>query len=319
MSITRADDLAHPASTDWLWRESAYFNFHDSRGRVAGMSTIGVRPNQNQVEGLMGISLNHDQILMYGARGSVEPEGAGLHGVKGIAYQMVEPLKKWRVRAQADFISCRATDGANQGPLLPVELDLVFEAMAPIYEFSSEALASFIGRSKHFEQNGRIEGWAVVDGRTFEIEGFGNRDRSWGIRDWVKTDHWFMVYAFFGPHLTINAGLAVTQDDSIEIGYLFHQGANVPVTSFQIDLETNPISGLPQAARVQIATDDGRTFPLQIQVRSIIPIFKSQGEGQVRWYECLSQITWGRQTGCGTLEVVKTLQRARHSNSETRG
>ncbi len=310
MPLTEADELIHPASDDWLWRESAYFNFHDILGRVAGMTTVGVRPNQNRVEGLMGVSLNHRQVLMYGVRGSVDPDGGGLHGIEGIHYEMIEPFKKWRVRGQADFVPRRASDGASLGPPVPVDLDFVFEAMAPVYEFSSKALAPFIGQSQHYEQNGWVEGRAIVDGQTFDLQGFGNRDRSWGVRDWVKTEHWFMVYAFFGPHLTINAGLAVTQDDAIEIGYLYDQRANAPVTRFQIELETGPDDGLPRAAQVEVGTPDGRSFTLDIQVNSIIPIFKDQGEGGIRWYECLSYITCGQHTGCGTLEVVKTLRRS---------
>jgi hypothetical protein len=105
MSITELDELQHPASDDGLWRESFYFNFHDASGKIAGMTTAGVRPNQNRVQGLAAIFLNPQQTLRYGIDCPLDAQNAGLYAVGGISYKILTPLEKWRVMVKADFTS----------------------------------------------------------------------------------------------------------------------------------------------------------------------------------------------------------------------
>jgi hypothetical protein len=313
MSITELDELQHPASDDGLWRESFYFNFHDASGKIAGMTTAGVRPNQNRVKGLAAIFLNPQQVLMHGVDCPLDAENAGLYSAGGISYEILTPLKKWRVRAEADFTSvdpCQTHQGdPSTQAIVPASFDFTFDALDPAYEFPPDVIEPLGGRARHYEQNGRIEGSVVVGSQEFAVNGFGARDHSWGIRDWLKADRWSMIFAQFGPRFTANVVLGAVQGQEVSIGYIFQGGINIPIKDAQFDVETDPVSGLSQEAQIEVTTVDGQSFSIQGSVNSIFPIFLSQGQGQVRWYECSTRFTCAQQTGYGMLEVVQTLHR----------
>ena len=116
MSITELDELQHPASDDALWRESLYFNFHDASGKIAGTTTVGIRPHQNRVNGLAAIFLNPQQTLRYGTDCPLDAQNAGLYAVGGISYKILTPLEKRRVMVKADFtgVDPHQTDQGNQ-------------------------------------------------------------------------------------------------------------------------------------------------------------------------------------------------------------
>jgi phosphohistidine swiveling domain-containing protein len=118
MSITELDELQHPASDDGLWRESLYFNFHDASGKIAGTTTVGIRPHQNRVNGLAAIFLNPQQTLRYGVDCPLDAQNAGLYTVGGISYKILTPLEKWRVMVKADFTGvdpCQTSQGNQAG------------------------------------------------------------------------------------------------------------------------------------------------------------------------------------------------------------
>ncbi|MCK9505830.1 MAG: hypothetical protein M0Q95_16840 [Porticoccaceae bacterium] len=98
--------------------------------------------------------------------------------VKGLHMKILEPL----VSAEFSFKGKR------------IELDYHFEAMHPIYPFSSHKNGCppyyAIDRT---EQHGKIKGTLKVDGRNFEFDTIGQRDHAWGPRVWGLNQHykWF--------------------------------------------------------------------------------------------------------------------------------
>jgi len=310
MSITELDELQHPASDDGLWRESLYFNFHDASGKIAGTTTVGIRPHQNRVNGLAAIFLNPQQTLRYGIDCPLDAQNAGLYSVGGISYKILTPLEKWRVMVKADFTGvdpCQTSQG-NQATI-PAGFDFTFDALDPAYEFPPNLLEPLVGRSRHYEQNGRIEGSVIVGGQEFAVNGFGARDHSWGIRDWLKADHWAMLFAQFGPHFAANVALVVGRGQEIGMGYVFRDATHIPVKDVQVAVKTDLASDLPQEAQIEIVTVDNQNFSIQGAVNSIFPILMSQGQGQLRWYECSTRCTCAQQTGYGMLFVAKALHR----------
>jgi len=315
LGIEDVDELQHQPTDEPLWRESLYFSFHDGGGEIGGMTTIGIYPNQNQVEGFAAIFLPSPGILLHRTEGTMEPRQAGLFSVRQISYEMLAPLQRWRLIAAADFDWVEPEPSAQGVHLveekIPAGFDLSFDACSPVYEFPPISLGLLKGAARRFEQTGRVKGTVFVDGKTLPLRGLGFRDHSWGVHDFSGLGHVVTLYAQFSPRWTVNAVWGIGHGHKVAAGYVCRDGVNVAVDDVQVELESDPLSDLPRLAQAEIRTADGRSFRLQAQPRSVLPILLRQGEKQMHWYECSTHFADGQQRGFGIMEVTRLARQVR--------
>jgi hypothetical protein len=117
-----------------------------------------------------------------------------------------------------------------------VELDLVFEPTGPAVDFSllltdAEREAVRPLGDHHIEQAGTFVGRVGIDGRGFDIQGWGSRDHSWGRRDWSAYDHSHLFLARFGDDLVVHALTVVSNGRLVEGGFLWRDGRAERITS----------------------------------------------------------------------------------------
>jgi hypothetical protein len=174
-TLTDKDELLHRPTADSKWRESYYFNWVDLENKVSGFSTIGVMPNENKREFVLALFVDSQMEVHY-----QEPEldrytkdiNAMLQDGK-LAYKLIRPFKMWQINY-------------NSGKL---KFELTFKTRFPTYNFATDSSGSW---HHHFEASGIISGRIeYANGTTKNIRGYGQRDKSWGQRDWHKFDHWF--------------------------------------------------------------------------------------------------------------------------------
>ena len=123
--------------------------------------------------------------------------------VGGVRYERVEPMRQWRITADADAF-VRDLDGRKDPRPTRLRLDLTFHALAPAIGSdgqgragagASAATRQHVGKG-HLEQAGRWTGWIEADGRRHDLaEARGNRDKSWGPRRWggPRMWRWFSI------------------------------------------------------------------------------------------------------------------------------
>lgn len=314
MEINAADELGHAPGEERLWRESLYFNFHDRTGRVGGMTTIGVLPNQGRVQGLAAVFSSASAVLFYHTEVPLGATEGGLCSVPGITYELVAALQRWRFGAAADFELIGppgAAAGAAQPPAsLAASFDLTFDALSPAHDFPASDIERISGPSRHFEQNGRVRGRVTIGALTLAVEGYGFRDHSWGVRDLSRADQVINIFAQFGPDLTVNAVLQSATEQRVASGYVTRHGVNRPVTEVQTVVYTDSLSGLPKVARAEIGTLDGQHLQLQADVTAVLPILLDHGGARLNWYECSTRFTHEGRMGYGILEVTELVRSA---------
>lgn len=160
MCVADRDEFEHQPSEERLWRESFHLNFHDRGGRVAGMVSVGVRPNQNLFEGFAVIFLD-GRVLFHRTGGGLDTAEAGLFVVPGIQYEILTPLESFCYAANAAFVEVDPAQIVRGAALpeatLPAGFDLAFGALAAPYRFprSDDSLA---GPAEHFEQDRSVRG-----------------------------------------------------------------------------------------------------------------------------------------------------------------
>jgi hypothetical protein len=201
--LSEEHDFQHPVESDEAWSESYYFNGYDP-GADAGLFTrIGIRPNEGTID--VGCSIwlpGHEMAFLRGLREQRAMVDRVLE-VGGVRYEMLEPLKRWRITAEGE-----ARIGDLKKRTLrkaPLALDLTFDALIPAIGSDGQgregkgasAEARKMTGKGHLEQAGRWSGWIEADGVRHELsaEARGNRDKSWGPWRWggPRMWRWFSI------------------------------------------------------------------------------------------------------------------------------
>ncbi|MBI9077439.1 MAG: hypothetical protein JEZ02_18675 [Desulfatibacillum sp.] len=178
----------HSPTADPFWQESWYFNFADPVSHVYGLARIGYRPSTGQADGLLLASIGGKPAMLYPAVGKrlssgdvrIAPPGSLKTG--GLEFVCQSPMDTW--------LLCLNTRS--------IDLELVFQTMTPMYMFPE--VVTLDGQSaaaSHYEQAGRVTGGIRCKGKTVEVNGWGQRDHSWGPRHWSGVGSWTWISAQF--------------------------------------------------------------------------------------------------------------------------
>jgi hypothetical protein len=195
------------------WRESYYFQFIDLKLGMGGYHGPGYRPRKGY-SGVLHVLWGRDMPTLVATEKGKYSEHNAVHPVGGFEWEIVEPLKKWRIRFDGRLndggrdpaIPIEAVVGVADGPgeKVDVSYDLTFERDKPAYIYDENPGwdGLFDG---HIDEVGTAKGTLQIAGKTYEIDGRGCKDHSWGARDWGKPKGWRWIDMLFeeGPEVTV--------------------------------------------------------------------------------------------------------------------
>ena len=245
VELLDTDEYAHTPTERRDWRESYYFNWVDLDTGVSGFSTIGLLPKDSKREFVFALFNNGERDIYF-----VEPEGEvppDFHmslsdGV--LSYVLVEPFKEWRIRYKGKKI----------------DASIEWTGRFPAYDFGQGSGTSWEG---HFEQSGHVRGTIIFsDGRTIEFDGLGERDKSWGSRDW-HIENWYALHAQF-DEMSIGLRLDTVKGKIHPSGGISTVDGHSPIV--RVDLETiyhNEQPRLPAGALTKVFGEDGSCYTLR--------------------------------------------------------
>ncbi|CDO87983.1 hypothetical protein [Mycobacterium triplex] len=227
------DEFMHHPGPHRVWQESFFFSWFDAGADATGLARIGYRPSDHTADALLYTMRNgrvEGGYARLNARFTGTPDPGRLR-IGALEFHMSEPMSKWR-------ILLRGRD----------EVDLTFTALHAPYDFRAEAPpGQYIPpgiADVHMEQSGRVTGTIRMNGATYEIDGLGQRDKSWGDRDWRTIEGWNWIPMLFGPDFTMNCTLLINGGRAYPCGYIHHDGANHAVRELAVDYE----NGRPSCA-----------------------------------------------------------------------
>ena len=298
-------DFAHPVEGDTAWSESYYFNSYDPAVDTGFYSRIGVRPNEGTIDvglaiwkpggGLAHVRFVREQKEMIERKLEVGP----------VTYEMIEPLKKWRLTAKGD-----STSG-------PVAMDVTFDALMPAIgadgqgkegSGASVETRGSVGKG-HLEQAGKWSGWIEVDGKKLEFgpDARGNRDKSWGPRRWggPKMWRWFSINIDDNTHF---GGIRIGTDaGDLHRGWVWKDGSNASIAEWKVtsDLEDD---GVTHKTTYVVATDkDGKTHELRADLLRVEPGPAGVRPNTTIVNEGLAKWTYEGRSGYGISEYLHQL------------
>ncbi len=179
--VSPDDEQRHPPDAEDLWNESYYADFVHEDGSWGGWLRLGLYPNRRVAWWTTWI-VGSDRPGVCSVRYDAPvPAGTGLVAEDAairIELDIVQPLEQFRIAASAPAeVFGHPTEVYAGGHGRPAQLDL-------------DLTWTTDGTPYHYDLTTRYEipctthGTVTIDGETLTVRGQGQRDHSWGVRDW---------------------------------------------------------------------------------------------------------------------------------------
>jgi hypothetical protein len=184
-----ADERRHPPGPERLWNESIYLDWFDPEGRTGGYVRLGMYPG-------LGVSwfwcclvdADRPTVLVVDHEAPIPADPSLEIRAPALWADLIveEPLTHFGVGVEAfgvaidDPADAYAADpAAIRGDRTPVGVDLGWETDLP-----GGSGGFHYGVTTRYEIPCRVTGEVLVGDRRIELDGWGQRDHSWGVRDW---------------------------------------------------------------------------------------------------------------------------------------
>ena len=259
--VLPADEHRHEPDDEALWNESYYCDFVQADGSLGGWLRLGLYPNLGVAwwtawivrPGHPGVcSVDFHMPIPPGTSLATESASDAAHPAT-IEIDIRRPLEEFRLAVpsmQAQQFA-QPEDVYTDTDWEPVEasLDLTWTTDGVPYHYDV---------TTRYEIPCLVSGTVTVGGETYSVEGQGQRDHSWGVRDW-----W--AFGWCWNSMRLDDG---TRTHAVDIRFEGFQaffgyvqtpdrtpdrtpGVAHPVTALKVSEDLGP-HGLPTTARVEL-------------------------------------------------------------------
>ena len=242
------DEARHPSGDELLWNESYYLDFVDGTGAVAGYIRIGLYPN-------MGVTWWTAMIV-----------GPGRPVVESVSYALPLPPDGGLDLATAGYQVATTTSS----PLVAMALRgsvaaTVHDDAGSIYRGDAGTPSTLgfdltwatDGTPYHYDLTTRyeipclVEGQVTVGSERLAVSGQGQRDHSWGVRDWWAFG-WCWAAARLDDGTRVHIADIRIPGHPMAFGYVQPPGGGVvPVEVLAVTEDLGPLD-LPTGARIAV-------------------------------------------------------------------
>ncbi|MBI0584340.1 MAG: hypothetical protein ISF22_08965 [Methanomassiliicoccus sp.] len=296
-------DIIHKAGESREWNESFYFNFYDRGNDVCMFMRVGLKPNADERSAFCFIMMPDGSVV--GLKDH-EALGEGTLEAKGLKFEKVEAEKRWRMTFHGHM--ARMTE---RGPVpVPATFALEFEALNKVFDYrecvdgEGEKISRQVA-SEHLEQFGKVTGTLEVGGERFDITGLGERDHSWGVRDWNAPKMWIWLTAQFSKDLALNVTKLFVEEGEVSAGFFHMNGKDIPLVKADIRTVLDP-DGTPRSLAMSLVDSNGGKHKVTAEVMRMVamPFPSRDGKTISVMHETLAEYTFNGQKGYGIAEYL---------------
>jgi len=254
----------HARTGNAFWQESWYFNFSDPAAGVWGLTRIGYRPARNTADGLLMAVVDGKPEVLYAPVGrrldsaKVSIDAPRLLRTNALEYRCDAPLSRWRITARTARL----------------DFDVLFDAETPAHVFPAMDAQQASAASDHYEQSGRVTGTLKLGAIERRLDGRGQRDHSWGPRDWSGVGEWTWLSGQFASGWCMNWWSVGTGAGATVTGFVGYRDRTVPAIGGSVTWEGDPSGVRPSGARVVLELADGTRKDIHMQIHAHWPLYK---------------------------------------------
>lgn len=247
-TVLPSDETRHEPGPEPLWGESWYFDFFAPDGSIGGWVRVGLYPN-------LGVTWYHAYVVGPNRQtvavmdyDAPLPNAPGLelrtHGLW--ADHIVEtPLDHFTVGCEAQGLGvddpAALYEPVPRGDLVPIALDLEWETAGTPYHYVA---------TTRYEIPCTVHGTVDVGREHIELDGYGQRDHSWGVRDWWQFGWVWTAGRLDDTTRFHGSDIRIPQLD-VGFGYVQRDGG-IDVTNSVTAHEALGAEGLPDSGDVTI-------------------------------------------------------------------
>jgi hypothetical protein len=243
-----ADELAHAPGPERLWGESWYFDFASRDGALGGYVRLGLYPNLG-VAWYWACLVGEGRPLVTVIDHDVRPPKAPSLEIRAEGlwadHTVETPYEHMSLGCEAFAIAVddpAEVYGDLRGERVPFGFDLEWET-------DRDGVYPWVGTTR-YEVASTVHGEVLVGDETIAFDGIGQRDHSWGVRDWwtfgwVWTAGWLEDGTRFHTTRVRIPGL-----DAFAPGYVMRPGGPVEQIERCAADEVLDAEGLPTSAHL---------------------------------------------------------------------
>jgi len=300
-------DVVHEFGSHPEWNESFYFNFYDKKNDIFSFMRLGLKPNMNDKTAFCFFLMPDASTLGWMGR---KPFQSTELEVESLRFEKRIPEKKWHLA----FSGRMEERGGDIAGSEDVSLDAEFECLNEIFDYRQcvsgieERISQQIA-SEHLEQFGRARGKLMIGASEYVLDGLGERDHSWGVRDWSAPKMWTWLTCQFSETSALNVTKLVMDAGEVDAGFIHIDGVNVPLVKIKIHTEWDANGG---PRRLDLVAEDkrGTAHKLQAMVmrKTVVP-FAGRDDGTLSLlHEPLAEYHMGPKVGYGVAEYLVRIQ-----------
>ena len=296
-----ADERPQAPGPEEQWSDSFYFGGGDAETTL--YTRIGRRPNENVIEGALGIWAPDGRfVLGFGRSGDGEAIEAG-----PVAYECALPFELWRLRIAGRGRAYARAENLATAPRDYEEValggELRFAAWTGPVSFGSGLTGPVAAR--HYEQPGSLFGVIEIDGDRIPLAGRGMRDHSWGVRDWQAVPYWRWFGIVVDPENFLMLNNVGTPDGGETCGGLaMRDGVAAEIRECATTSELDPELGCQRTFVARAIDELGREQVLEGEALSVAPLRQRRGERLTTVNEGRTRLRWGPYEGLGMSEYL---------------
>lgn len=325
LQLLPEDEYCHAPEAATTYNESMYFNMFDPTQKVGGWFRIGNRVNEGYAEMSVCLYLPNGRIGFMFKRVPIdnndELKAGGLH------VQVVEPFKQLTVTFDGKVLlldephqMANPGEAFTKNPRVPVKLKLNYTGHSPMYggemvnldgtKRELDAEKSFA--RAHYEQHVTAQGTLEVEGESWNLKGYGLRDKSWGPRTW-QSIYWYRWCPMsfgedFGMMVSVISGGPGQMRGS---GMVLEDGKYHDFVDAKIEAEFDE-NEYQTTLNIWAKTEAGKEYEVTGKVTSLIPLRNRRTgpdgvERMTRITEGMTEYKCNGRTGYGLSEFLDQI------------
>lgn len=214
------DEYMHELGPEPNFNESMYFNFYDPSKLLGGFARVGNRANEGYAEITVCLYLPDGRVAFMFNRPKIDHNAAFDAG--GLRFEVVRPFEELHVAYSGTVIlmddPLQMADprvAFKENPSTTAEVNLTYKGLSAMFGGESEEPQEAAGEEfarGHYEQLVSATGFVKVGDDSWDIDGFGLRDHSWGPRYWQSPWYYRWLTANFGPNFGFMASRVARQE-----------------------------------------------------------------------------------------------------------
>ena len=154
------------------------------------------------------------------------------------------------------------------------------------------------------EQYGRVKGTAKIDDREYVVDALGERDHSWGVRDWSAPGRWVWITCQFNEGYTFNITKLYTDKGEVDAGFIHQDGVTLPIVKVDMAHEFDA-EGTPSELYLAMYDKDGDVYGVKAVVKRKVILAMNEDEKRTPViFETLAKFKLDDDVGYGVLEYL---------------